>query len=90
MLRVSVDIVPYGCEDRIRNLYTIEIINIGGEGVTVGEDGEPRCSYKVRTVNEEGKKVDHGVLVRGFDRNQPAHILVGLVYRALMAKGAIE
>lgn len=90
MLRVSVDIIPHGFESGKRNLYIIEITNIGVEGVTsIGEEGEPGWSYRVRTIDEFGKKEDHGVLIEGFNRSQPAHVLVDLVYHTLIKKGLI-
>ena len=87
MLRVSVEIVPYGLESCKRNIYTLEIINTGIEGVIINENGEERYSYRVRTKDENGAEEDHGVLVENFDREKHAHELIKLVTEKLEEKG---
>lgn len=83
MLRVTVDLVPWGWEDAKRTLYTLEIANIGSAGVTIDKDGNERFSYSVRSIDEHGHRVDHGVVIRGFDRTRPAYELVGLIAKKL-------
>jgi len=93
MLRVTVEIVPFGFESIKRTLYEMEIINIGEEGITYTKKGEPRYSYSVRTKNPgDGKPetVRHGVLVRKFDRNKPLVVLLKKILKLFNDKGEIE
>ena len=87
MLRVTVDMVPFGLEKRKRNLYTLEIANVGSKGITTDKDGKVYYSYSVRTESELGFVVDHGIIVTGFDRNKPAYELINLITKKLDEKG---
>lgn len=87
MLRLTLDIVPFGFEDRKRNLYTIEITNVGSSGVTHTPWGAPRYTYKARTIDEDGNKTYHGIVVKGFDRTKSAYELVDKVCKELEKKG---
>jgi len=90
MLRVTVDLIPFGIEEGKKNLYTLEIANIGSVGVTLNEKGEERFSYSVRSIDEEGNRIDHGVVVREFDRTKPAYELVNLIANKLHKKGIFK
>ena len=93
MLRLTVEIVPFGFESAKRTLYEMEIVNIGEEGVTYTKAGEPRFSYKVRTRNpgdSKPEKIDHGVMVKGFDRKKPLTELLKLILKKFNKKGEIE
>lgn len=87
MLRVTVDLVPFGFEDLKRNLYTLKIANIGAKGITINKDGAKRHSYSVRSTDETGVETDHGVMIKGFDRNKPANELISLIAEKLNEKG---
>jgi len=87
MLRVTVDLVPFGCEDIKKNLYTLEIANIGWLGVTIDKNGKKGYSYRVRSIDEKGKKKDHGIMVKGFDRDKPAYELINLITEKLNKRG---
>jgi len=80
MLRVIVDLVPFGLESCKRNLYTLSIANSGaskGGGY----------SYRVRSKDENGAEIDHGMVIKGFDRNRPAYELINLVAEKLNEGG---
>jgi len=87
MLRVTVDLVPFGCEEIKRNLYTLEIANIGWPGVTVNKEGKKCYSYRVRSIDESGTKRDHGTMVRGFDRDKSSYELINLITKKLNKEG---
>ena len=87
MLRVTVDLVPLGFEKAKRNLYTLEIGNVGPDGLTIDDDGKKHYSYRVRSRNELGIEVDHGVMVKGFDRDKPAYELISLITSKLNEQG---
>lgn len=92
MLRLTLDIVPFGIEEKKRNIYTIEIYNVGPSGIDhlYDKDGVPRYSYGVRTIDEEGNRTHYGTIVNRFDRRQPAHILVNEVCKKLQEKGVFD
>lgn len=87
MLEVVLNMVPFGIESKRRRLFTIKIANMG-----IPVDGSPLCNYRVRTINEKGNEINHGILVRDFDSKQPqsAYILVSKVADALKNKGALQ
>lgn len=89
MLEVIIDLVPFGIESKRRKLLTIKIANAGESEAYHLLDGSYLYSYKVETVDENDNKTDHGILVKDFDRAQPAYILVGKVIDALKYKGVI-
>jgi len=80
MLRVTVDLVPFGMESCKRNLYTLNIANTGPT-----EGGG--YSYEVRSKDENGTEIDHGVVINGFDRSRPAYELINLVAEKLNGDG---
>jgi len=87
MLKVTVDLVPFGYKDFTKNLYTLLISNVGYLGVTVNKEGKKCYSYRVRTIDEQGAKRDHGIMVKGFDRDKPAYELINLITEKLNKKG---
>lgn len=90
MLRVTVDLVPFGFENRKRNIYTLEITNIGKHGVKFTDEGEKRYSYKVRTIDEFGNRLEHGIMIKNFDRTQPAYKLINKITNKLEKKGFFD
>ena len=90
MLRVTLELVPYGLEGFKRRLYTLEIGNIGEKGVTITKSGKKLYSYKVRTIDEYGTKVEHGVLVKEFDRTKPAYELISIIVDKLSKGGFLK
>lgn len=90
MIRVSVDMVPKGFENRKRNMYTLEITNLGGEGMTQDEQGQPLYSYKVRSIDAAGNKYEHGTMVTGFDRRQPVYKLMNIITEKMHEEGIFK
>ena len=90
MIRVSVDMIPLGFESRKRSMYTLEITNIGSRGMSVDKDGCHLYSYKVKSFDSEGNKYDNGVVVEGFDRNQPVYQLINIITDKLHKEGAFK
>ena len=83
MLRVTVDLVPFGLEKSKRTLYTMEIGNIGDRGVTYTKSGDPRFSYKVRSIRDDGEVIEHGTVIKGFDRKRPFKDLIKKIISVL-------
>jgi hypothetical protein len=83
MLRVAIDLVPYGLEYAKRNLHTLEIANVAPEGVTIDKDGNELFSYSVRSIDEGGAVVDHGIVITDFDRSKSAYELVSIIAKKL-------
>ena len=82
MLRVTVEIVPYGDESRARSIATLTIANVGPDV----PDGTP-CDYEVRGVrclSHIPFVEDETVFVRGFVRGRNATALVGAAVDALV------
>jgi len=81
MLRVTVEIVPYGDESRARSIATVTIANVGPDV----PDGTP-CDYHV-TGERQWKQTGHWersvAKVRGFERGRHATALVGAAVDAL-------
>lgn len=90
MLRVTVELVPFGFEYSARNLCVIEISNIGEEGITFTKKGEKRYSYNVKTITEGNYLVNHGVLVKRHDREQPLSKLLNKILKKLENKGVFK
>jgi len=74
MLRVTIEVVPFGMEEAKRTLHEIEIAN-------VCEFGDNSADYSVR---ERGSKMDPYAVV-GFDRGRGALALVAEATRVLEA-----
>lgn len=66
MLRVTLEMVPFGQEDKKRTLGKIDIANIGGTSV--------RAMYRVDAVPAEGRLLTFEI--KNFDRSKRAWALV--------------
>ena len=88
MLRLTLDMIPFGIESRKRNISTIEVWNMGNTYIDIEQDGTVGYSYGARTVDKDGNKTDYGIVVTNFDRMQKAHKLIFLVCMELEKKGA--
>jgi len=82
MLRVTVEIVPYGDESRARPIASVTIANVGPDV----PDGTP-CDYEVRGwrtfKHRHGERYESTATVRGFERGRNATALVGAAVDAL-------
>lgn len=89
MLEVIINLVPFGVKSRRRKLLKIKIANVGKSGMRCLLNGSRLYSYQVTTVDENNGIVDHGILVRDFDRAQREYVLVGKVIDALKGKRVV-
>ena len=87
MLRLTLDLVPFGIETHKRSLFTVEIINVGHK---ITKEGKDLGRYKIRIVDEFGNKFDYGTLIKGHDRRQTAFALVRKVVNKLKKLNIME
>lgn len=80
MLRVRIEVVPYGREEDKYQIEEINIVNVGGDNY--------KANYKV-FVNKDPRLTnleEHDILIKKFHRQKGARELVRSVLNKLYAK----
>jgi len=88
MIRISIDLIPRGIEIKKKNLYTVEVSNLG-EKYSFVHNTIKKYHYQVETIDQNGKKDDHGPIVT-MDRTKGILALLRRVFIALIRKGVIS